>query len=128
MAPRDKIGEEPDAGVPLDAHADDPTRCAACLTTWNTVRREGRVGCAACYDAFREALAGVMVKVQRGDCHLGKTPRAAQKRARRGENLRKRRENQLSLLENRLRIALESEKFEEAAVLRDKIAELSPGL
>jgi protein arginine kinase activator len=127
MSDREKPGDDFEASEPI-SKANVPLgdeRCPNCLTTWETLRREGRAGCAACYEAFRASLGGVMTRVQRGDFHLGKTPRAAQKRARRGENLVKRRENQLGLLQNRLKAAIASEKFEEAAALQAKIRELS---
>lgn len=128
MADREKPGDDFEASEPIskaNGRLGDE-RCPNCLTTWETLRREGRAGCAACYDAFRDSLGALMTRVQRGDSHLGKTPRAAQKRARRGENLLKRRENQLVLLQNRLQVAIAGEKFEEAVALRAKIEELSP--
>ncbi|PQV63912.1 UvrB/uvrC motif-containing protein [Abditibacterium utsteinense] len=100
-------------------------RCPNCLTPWETIKRDGRVGCAQCYDTFRGQLGEVMTKVQRGENHLGKEPRAAEKRARRAKNLQTRRENQLQLLKNRLAEAIAAEKYEEAAKLRDKIKSAS---
>ena len=95
--------------------------CPHCNTTWDTIKSEGRAGCAACYDAFRDQLGDVLERVQRGETHLGKLPRAAQKRARRLEQLRKRRDHQLEMLQNRLKEAVASEKYEDAAKLRDQI-------
>ncbi len=130
MTDRERPGDDFEASEPIsnaNARMGDE-RCPNCLTTWETLRREGRAGCAACYEAFRASLGGVMTRVQRGESHLGKTPRAAQKRARRGENLLKRRENHLGLLQNRLQVAIAGEKFEEAALLQAKIRSLdSPG-
>lgn len=96
-------------------------RCPHCGTTWDRLKQDGRAGCSGCYTAFRQQLVDVMNRFQRGHQHLGKNPRAAQKRRRRLEHLRQRRDNQLSLLQNRLREAVASEKYEEAAKLRDKI-------
>lgn len=103
--------------------ADWALRCA-CGTTWETIRDEGHVGCAACYQTFRESLNGVMARVQSGLEHTGKTPRAAAKRAQHGRNLQKRRQHALEMLRNRLESAVAGEKYEEAAKLRDKIREL----
>lgn len=99
----------------------DSERCPHCFTTWEVIKRDGRVGCAACYETFRTLLSLVMSGMQRGEIHTGKTPRAAQKRGRRVQNLQTRRENQLRLLKSRLADAIAAEKYEEAAKLRDKI-------
>lgn len=104
------------------------TRCSHCGTTWDRIRTDGRVGCASCYHVFREQLLSVMAKMQRGAVHTGKTPRAANKRRLRLEHLRKRRDNQLSVLKNRLQDAISSERYEEAAQLRDRIKVVSSSI
>ena len=100
-------------------------RCPCCHTTWDRLKTDGRAGCERCYETFRVQLLGVMARVQRGEFHAGKTPRAARKRAILGQNLRARRERQLQLLHGRLEAAVASEKYEIAAQLRDKIREVS---
>lgn len=96
-------------------------RCPKCRTSWDRIKQDGRCGCPGCYEAFRAELGDVMNRLQRGAQHLGKSPKARDKRARRLEHLRKRRDNQLELLQNRLKTAIADEKYEEAAKLRDKI-------
>ena len=107
--------------IPRDIAPGASARCSGCGTTWDRIRHDGRAGCAACYLEFREQLTGVMARVQRGESHTGKTPRAIEKRHRRLQHLRKRRDNQLAVLQVRLQHAVSSEKYEEAARLRDKI-------
>ncbi len=129
------LGEDelPFAALDGDPFDDDPfevpteiaphlgARCAGCGTTWDRIRADGRAGCAGCYATFRVQLSGVMGRVQRGETHVGKTPRAIEARRLRLEQLRQRRDNQLLLLQNRLQNAVAAEKYEEAAKLRDKI-------
>ena len=125
--PADFVDEEEDAFA-RDWNGEtlaNVARCASCGTTWDTIRSDGRVGCAACYVTFAARLASVMERVQRGSEHVGKTPRAAHKRRLRLEQLRQRRDNQLTMLQNRLKSAVASEHFEEAALLRDKIKVVS---
>lgn len=110
-----------EADIELEAGRALAERCPGCHTTWEVIKRDGRVGCATCYETFRAPLSLVMGGVQRGENHTGKTPRAAQKRGRRVQNLQTRRENQLRLLQSRLADAIAAEKYEEAARLRDKI-------
>ncbi len=107
--------------IPRDIAPGASARCSGCGTTWDKIRHDGRAGCAACYLEFREQLTGVMARVQRGETHVGKTPRAIEGRHHRLQHLRKRRDNQLVVLQSRLQKAVASEKYEEAARLRDKI-------
>ena len=107
--------------IPGDIAPGISARCSGCGTTWDRIRHDGRAGCAACYGEFREQLTGVMARVQRGENHTGKTPRAIEGRHHRLQHLRKRRDNQLAVLQGRLQKAISGEKYEEAARLRDKI-------
>lgn len=116
----DPFDEDPFA-VPTEIVPNPSARCAGCGTTWDRIRHDGRAGCASCYATFRAQLSGVMARVQRGETHVGKTPRAIEKRRLRLEHLRARRDNQLAVLQNRLQNAIAAEKYEEAAKLRDKI-------
>ena len=96
-------------------------RCPKCATTWDRLRQDGRAGCARCYETFAEQLREVMQRVQRGTEHTGKRPQAADKRRRKLEQLRAKRDNRLDMLKRRLQEALQEEKYEEAAKLRDQI-------
>lgn len=107
---------------------DEPLRCPGCGTSWDEVGETERVGCAKCYLTFQTELAQLLGEVQRDAVHVGKAPRAAQKRRRRLEQLRTRRDNQLQLLQNRLEEAVRSERYEDAAALRDKIKVVSSSL
>lgn len=100
-------------------------RCEKCGTTWDRLREDGRAGCAYCYEAFEEKLREVMARMQREAHHVGKTPRAAQRRRRRLEQLRDKRDHRLQMLQNRLQEAVAEEKYEDAAALRDKIKMVS---
>jgi protein arginine kinase activator len=115
----------PPAFPETNPHFTATLRCPNCNTTWDRLKQDGRAGCGACYTAFRIQLVDVMARVQRGESHIGKTPREAQKRRRRAENLRARREHQLELLTNRLKEAVAAEKYEIAAKLRDKIKDVT---
>jgi len=99
-------------------------RCEGCGTTWQKIARDERVGCAQCYETFRTSLSQLLEHIQRTPQHEGKTPRAARKRTLRRENLQKRHAHQLQLLQGRLNEAVRLERYEEAAILRDKIKAL----
>ena len=121
FADGDPFDDDDPFEIPGDIAPGISARCSGCGTTWDRIRHDGRAGCAACYLEFREQLTGVMARVQRGENHIGKTPRAIESRHHRLQHLRKRRDNQLAVLQARLQKAVSSEKYEEAARLRDKI-------
>jgi protein arginine kinase activator len=85
--------------------------CPDCGLEYNAFRADGRLGCPHDYDAFRELLEPLLVRIHRSSHYEGKTPLAAAKRA------------ELNRLKVQLRSAVELEKYEEAARLRDLIRE-----
>ncbi|MDD5260765.1 MAG: UvrB/UvrC motif-containing protein [Methylacidiphilales bacterium] len=86
-------------------------RCAACGFTSEDLRKTGRLGCPECYPVFMEMLTEVLNDCQKGVQHLGKIPASM-------KGLRKKQ------LEQMLDTAVSSERFEEAAVLRDQLKEI----
>lgn len=90
--------------------------CPECGTPYAHFRAQGRLGCAHDYEAFRSLLEPLLDKVQNGAVrHVGKTP------ARHRRRLRQARRTELEAL---LASAVASERYEEAARLRDLIRSL----
>ncbi|MCS1408794.1 MAG: Protein-arginine kinase activator protein [Verrucomicrobia subdivision 3 bacterium] len=89
------------------------TECRFCGYTQAEFKKTGRLGCAHCYEVFEEGLEQVFKTMHRGVRHKGKVP----------EKLRNSQElqNRLRELQERLDKAVEHEKFEEAAVIRDEL-------
>lgn len=88
-------------------------KCPRCGFTQADFKKAGRLGCADCYKTFSEVLDGLLKTMHKATKHVGKVP----------EPLRQSRDlmDRLKQLEKRLNKAIESEDFEEAAVLRDEI-------
>jgi protein arginine kinase activator len=97
-----------------------PPRCSTCGLTYNQFSQVGRFGCADCYDHFRNRLEPLLRKVHGSTTHIGKVPQ------RTGGMIKTKRD--LDKLRIQLQAAVQMEKFEEAAVLRDKIRELEKQL
>jgi protein arginine kinase activator len=92
--------------------------CSTCGTTLNDLRETGLVGCADCYGIFAEhiqAAPGLPGEVP-GAMHLGKIP--SRPTGRDSEEL------EVLRLQRMLRELVEHERFEEAASVRDRLAEL----
>ena len=87
--------------------------CPTCGIKYMEFKAGGRLGCPHDYEIFQRALEPLLLKIHRARRHLGKVPPHATKSASR--------QAELMELRNRLRQAVESEAYEDAANLRDLI-------
>lgn len=105
-----------DFGTALKSEAEGGLVCSSCGMTTEEFARTGRLGCATCYQSFEKLLLPLLKRVQRDIQHVGKVPEQAPPAAKRSANLRD--------LQGRLQKCIETEDFEGAADLRDKIGRL----
>lgn len=109
--------DRPRSIQPLEARPD--MVCAVCGTTFTDLTETGLAGCASCYEVFAEQLTRPM-RLSGDDQgpvrHAGKMPRQA------AGGLQERRE--VVRLTRMLRELVETERFEEAAGVRDRLLEL----
>jgi protein arginine kinase activator len=89
-------------------------KCHFCGMTLKEFRTAGRWGCARCYATFEQSMRDLLRRVHGSSRHVGRNYRAPE-----GEGLA--RATELTDLREQLRRAIESEQFELAADLRDKI-------
>jgi len=107
------LGESADPDAPLAEALE--ARCAACGATLRDFRETGRVGCAECYLAFDVPLRELLRRLHGSTHHTGmryagiETPQRSEP-------------NRTTLeLREQLRRAVETEQFELAAELRDRL-------
>ena len=95
-------------------------KCARCGFTQADFKKAGRLGCPQCYQAFAEGLDALLKSMHKGTHHVGKIP----------ESLRQTRDlsDRLTALQKKLNQAVEEENFEQAALLRDQIKQMSAQL
>jgi protein arginine kinase activator len=88
-------------------------KCPQCGFTQADFKKAGRLGCPECYQTFADAIEGLLKTMHKGTHHVGKVP----------ESLRQSRDlnDRIKGLQKRLGKAIETEDFEQAAVLRDEI-------
>lgn len=86
--------------------------CPACGITRNEIRARASFGCSECYKAFGREIKHWISMDQYSVQHVGKSPAKYQFAAERRR------------LELQLRDAIYAQRFEEAAILRDKLAAL----
>jgi protein arginine kinase activator len=87
--------------------------CPDCGLRIDELDKSGRLGCATCATVFQDEIFSLMKKYSRGNQHRGKYPKEFLS----GPALNSGRENLRELLKK----ALESEDYERAAELRDKL-------
>lgn len=91
----------------------EDTACPKCHMRRSDFKKTGRLGCAECYETFKEELLPLLKSMHRGTHHVGKTPKGV---ALIGSD-------DLTELEKQLQKAVAEEKYELAAQLRDRIRE-----
>ena len=89
--------------------------CPACGFTPTDFKKHGRFGCPQCYRTFESMVAPMLDNMHKGTRHVGKVPVKALAR----RSLLER----VSELESGLAEAIKTERYEDAARLRDELAE-----
>lgn len=92
-------------------------KCPKCGMTYHQFTQLGKFGCASCYYTFTDNLNPIFRRVHSGNTtHDGKIPK------RRGTDLKQKR--LIQGCKEKLQQLIQTEAFEEAAKMRDKIKEL----
>lgn len=109
------------AGVVAAAAASaemEAKECHHCGMTFREFRRKGRLGCPRDYEVFDELLKPLLAKMHSGaDQHTGRLPRGQ-------AQMHNDRPDRLLRLRRDLQTAIDEERYENAARLRDEIIEL----
>lgn len=112
-------------GSPVSGKLSKVHRCEKCGNSWNDIVREGRLGCAECYQTFYDKLLPSLQRIHGRIQHTGKIPGGehahtpVQKKS--AEELRK---EKIEQLKAEMQAAVEEQNFEQAAKLRDEIKAL----
>lgn len=98
-----------------------PSRCEHCGYSFHQFQHTSLLGCAECYDSFAPQIEVILRRAQGGSVrHAGKKPaRGASKQ---------RQEREIEHLSREIRTAVEDQRFEDAARLRDQIRRLEKEL
>ena len=91
------------------------TTCPLCGMTLSELARKGRMGCGKCYETFRPQAKSMLQKIHGTAVHTEtKTAPAPEIKEEKSE---------IDILKEKLKSAIETENYEEAAKIRDEIRE-----
>lgn len=93
-------------------HTSRVKKCPNCATTFNEIAKGGKVGCAMCYDTFYDELLPYIKRVHGSTTHIEKAGKIEPKT------------QSVEKLREELKQLINEEKYEMAAVVRDKIKKL----
>lgn len=96
------------------------TICPLCKMSLAEFTRKGRMGCGKCYETFRPYAKNMLQKIHGTAKHTVDAP--PKEEVKKEEKAPKSKEE---ILREKLAKAIAEENFEEAAILRDKIREIS---
>jgi protein arginine kinase activator len=99
-------------------------KCKVCGTTFEDISSSGRVGCANCYTTFAEELIPYVKRIHGNAKHVGKIAACCMKASVCNASSC---EGKIKELKRKLNEAVQKQEFEQAAVLRDEINDLTKG-
>ena len=89
--------------------------CPVCGMTLAEFTRKGRMGCGKCYDTFRAQAKSMLQKIHGTSVHTEVKKEAP------ATEIKKEEKSELDILKDKLREAINTENYEEAAKIRDEI-------
>lgn len=99
-------------------------RCHICGSSFNDIVNGGHIGCSDCYDKFADKLEPSIRKIHGKTKHIGKFISYDESEEPKTKEV-KPEVNQTDILKEQLKDAIKEQRFEDAAILRDKIKELT---
>jgi len=92
-------------------------QCTRCGMTYKEFKDAMKLGCAQCYQDFEEPLKPILLRIHVNSQHRGRIPFMSREEQERMDTI--------SALRSRLDEAVRDENFEDAAVYRDQLKELT---
>ena len=101
-------------------------KCNSCGNTFDDILKTGRLGCQNCYDTFEEQINPIIRRIQGADRHIGRIGKISDNKVVSSEEAKPETKevSELEKLKQDLKKAIEEERYEDAAKLRDKIKKL----
>ncbi len=106
-------------GLPYDnqkAKISEKKKCTLCASTFDDLVKNGKIGCAKCYEIFADELNTSVESIHGKAKYMGKKPQKYK--------AKETKEDKIKALKAEMKSAIKAQEFEKAAVLRDEIREL----
>ena len=100
-----------------EPYSDFTATCETCGMEYSQFKRNGMLGCADCYKAFREPIEEMLTRMHGNAQHVGRVPG--------GVNSQVSLRLQIDKLKQQLTRAISEEEYEAAATIRDQIRALT---
>ncbi len=91
-------------------------KCSRCGMSYTDFQKTGKLGCSECYSVFRDEITHLVKRIHGVVEHQGKVPS--------GISAKFKIKHEIQSLKEQLGKAIQSEEYEKAAKLRDKIRQL----
>lgn len=91
----------------------EDTRCGGCGIGLSEFQKKGMLGCADCFSFFKQPLLSLLKQIHGSTVHIGRYPPGYKEIAEK--------EKRIEELKDKLKKAIASENYEEAARIRDMI-------
>lgn len=98
-------------------------RCRTCGSSFNDIVKGGHIGCSDCYEKFYDKLEPSIRKIHGKTKHIGKFISYDEETDSKTNTAPK--SSELDSLKEQLKNAVQEQRFEDAAVLRDRINEMT---
>ncbi len=98
----------------LDYILPEEIKCKNCGYTLSKYRNTGLFGCDSCYDTFKNEIDAILLKLQGKNRNVAKLDTAKKDKPK----------TEIDKLREELNLLIKEEKFEEAAIVRDKIKKI----
>ncbi|MCL2154496.1 MAG: UvrB/UvrC motif-containing protein [Leptospirales bacterium] len=103
----------------------DDKYCAACATSFIDYKKNGKLGCPECYNSMSEFITSIIINCHGEKKHIGKSPIYNEKTYSNDDSMNyKVNDENADYLQAQLASAVDEERYEEAAILRDKIRDI----
>ncbi len=107
----------------LEHSSGEKNNCPVCGCSFEDFQRRSLLGCSTCYEVFKSKLEPIIINYQGSSKHIGKGSLYKEEipLTKRANNIKIDASSDLEALKRELKKAIEEERFEDAAILRDKI-------
>lgn len=96
-------------------------KCDNCNLTYNQFLDTGKIGCKKCYDTFSEKINPILKRIHGSNKYLGRNAKNVKSNILENIENHPIKEEKKESLEQKLKKAIEEERYEDAAKIRDEI-------